>query len=149
MKITVDDISKLRARIQELESEVERLRKWENPTIEVCAERDGNPFHRYKCKIVDVGVADRIFVVECPELVRERDTRKAQLDAVRGACESVVATAHGNTNGLDAEEVAQANQYAAYEVIRVLGVDWARQVLSQHGHDNSTINAILSGKGEG
>jgi transcriptional regulator with XRE-family HTH domain len=67
-------------RIEQLESEVERLKKWQNPTITLLTPAYNDPFKRAECEIVDIGVSDRIFVIECPEIVDERDELLHKLD---------------------------------------------------------------------
>lgn len=81
----------------------------------------------------------------CPcRIIAERDELRAKLDALQGACEAVVATAHGNTYGSDIVEVINANRYAAGEVIRILGAEWAKLILARHGHSDIKINTIIS-----
>lgn len=42
-------------------------------TVQLCYPLRGDPFNKYDCKIVDVGHADNILVVECPEMRAKQD----------------------------------------------------------------------------
>jgi len=78
---------------------------------------------------------------------RERaEAAESALEAVREASEFVVATAWGNTYGLDIEDVVAAGRLAAKEIISVLGEDWARKLLAKQGHSEDKIRDILAGK---
>jgi hypothetical protein len=67
----------------ELRAEVERLREWQNPTIELLAGTADDPFRREECKIADIGVADRIFVIECPGIIARAESAEAEVERLR------------------------------------------------------------------
>jgi len=48
------------------------MKEWHETTVELIVPDErpgGNPFRRFTLKLVDVGVADRILVMECPEAI--------------------------------------------------------------------------------
>ncbi len=59
------DVQRLISQVVQLQAENKRLteREW-NMTIELCFDDGNDPFAREELKIVDVGVADKIYVVE-------------------------------------------------------------------------------------